>query len=132
LLFGWVLENTHSRSGWKFSLENTKLTNGVTLLAGSAIGVYTEWLTFPSGMAIEIGDGGLELMGVSYDAGTQLVVDTSGNLVPSADAQTMVSTSASNGAILFEGDFQFEKLLKAGDVGDQSNDYGNLNIEMIR
>ncbi|MDP1544381.1 MAG: hypothetical protein Q8L87_00040, partial [Anaerolineales bacterium] len=61
-----------------------KLTNGVTLLTGSAIGVYTESLTFPSGMAIEIGDGGLELMGVSYDAGTQLIVDSSGNLVTRA------------------------------------------------
>jgi hypothetical protein len=106
-----------------------KLTNGVTLLAGSAIGVYTESLTFPSGMAIEIGDGGLELMGVSYDAGTQLVVDSSGNLVPSAGTNNG-DTSASNGAILFEGDFS-SKNAQGWRVGDQSNDYGNLNIEMI-
>jgi hypothetical protein len=105
-----------------------KLTNGVTLLAGSAIGVYTESLTFPSGMAIEIGDGGLELMGVSYDAGTQLIVDSSGNLVTRAGTNNG-EPSTSSGGILFAGDFS-SKNTQDWNVGDQSNDYGNLNIEM--
>lgn len=106
-----------------------ELASGDTLLTGSAIGVYTEWLTFPAGMVIEIGDGGLELMDVSYEAGTQLIVDTSGSLVTKAGTNNG-EPSNSNGGILFEGDFS-SKNTQGWDVGDQSNDYGDLNIELI-
>ncbi len=103
-----------------------QLAGGDILLTGSAIGVYTEWLTFPTGMEIEIGDGGLVLMGVSYDAGTRLVVDEAGDIV----AQTAVDGAAaepsvSTGEILFEDDFSSNN--NGWDVGLSSDDYGEVD-----
>lgn len=107
-----------------------KLTSGDTLLAGSAIGVYTEALTFPTGLVIEIGDGGLVLMGVSYDAGTRLVVDEAGNLVAETGTGggVVVEPSTSSGEILFQDDFSSNG--KGWDVGIESDDYGDLNSAM--
>lgn len=104
-----------------------KLTSGATLLTGSAIGVYTESLTFPKGMGIEIGDGGLVLKGISYDAGTRWVVDEAGNLVAETGTGSgaVVEPSASGGAILFQDDFSSND--KGWDVGIESDEFGDLN-----
>jgi hypothetical protein len=104
-----------------------KLTSGTTLRAGSAVGVYTESLTFPTGLVIEIGEGGLVLMGVSYDAGARLTVDAAGNLVAETGTGSgaVVEPTASSGKILFQDDFSSNS--KGWDVGIQSDEYGNLN-----
>jgi hypothetical protein len=100
-----------------------QIASGDILLTGSAIGVYTEALTFPTGMQIEIGEGGLVLMGVSYEAGTLLVVDDAGKIVARTGTEGTASTS--NGKILFQDDFSSNDT--GWDVGVESDEYGELN-----
>jgi hypothetical protein len=59
-----------------------QLVSGTTLLAGSAIGVDESWMTFPTGLAIDIEGGDITLKGTTYPSGTKLIVDTQGNLIP--------------------------------------------------
>jgi hypothetical protein len=57
-----------------------QLTSGATLMAGSAIDAYEDWLTFPRGLVINVKDGEITLKGKIYPAGTTLFVDSQGNL----------------------------------------------------
>ncbi|MBN2115423.1 MAG: hypothetical protein JW730_02570 [Anaerolineales bacterium] len=58
-----------------------KITSGATLKAGSAIGVSEDWLTFPSGLAINVEYGEITLKGTTYPQGTKLLVDNQGSLM---------------------------------------------------
>jgi hypothetical protein len=57
-----------------------KITSGATLRAGSSIRVSEDWLTFPAGLVIEVGTGGVELKGQEYAEGTRLEVSPGGSL----------------------------------------------------
>ena len=57
------------------------ISSGATLRAGSSIDVNEDWLIFPPGLEIEIGEGGITLNGQAYPAGTIWIVDAGGNLV---------------------------------------------------
>ena len=57
-----------------------KLVNGATLLTGSAIDVYEDWLTFPAGLAINVVEAEITLKGTTYPSGTELVVNSQGGL----------------------------------------------------
>lgn len=61
---------------------NYELATGATLLPGSSVGVFEEWLTFSPGLAIEVVNGEITLKGKTYPPGTKLIVDSHGNLVP--------------------------------------------------
>ena len=104
-----------------------QLTGGDTLLEGSAIGVYTEALTFPTGLMIEIADEGLVLMGVTYEGGTILTVDESGDLV--AEDGSIPSSSSTEPKILYQDDFSSNE--NGWVTGKQSSDYGETNREIV-
>ena len=57
-----------------------KLVSGATLLPGSAIDVYEDWLTFPAGLAINVVEVEITLKGTTYPPGTELVVNNQGAL----------------------------------------------------
>jgi hypothetical protein len=57
-----------------------KLTTGATAQAGSQIYVFEDALTFPTGLMIDVGKGGVTLGGISYLEGTRLFVYESGTL----------------------------------------------------
>jgi len=59
-----------------------KIVSGATLREGSNIGVAEDWLTFPSGLVIEIGTGGATLQGTTYEEGDILVVNEAGGISP--------------------------------------------------
>lgn len=59
-----------------------KLTSGATFLAGSALGVSKDWMTFPSGLAIDVKGGDITLKGTTYSHGTKLLVNDKGELTP--------------------------------------------------
>jgi len=61
-----------------------KLVSGTELWEGSSISVREDWMTFPAGLAIQVGEGGVSLKGKRYSSGTMLVVDGQGNLVETA------------------------------------------------
>jgi len=58
-----------------------KLVSGAELWAGSDLDVSEDWLTFPEGLAIDIGEDGIKLKGEVYSQGTRLRVDASGQLI---------------------------------------------------
>jgi hypothetical protein len=58
-----------------------KLVSGTELWEGSSISVQEDWMTFPPGLAINVGEGGVSLKGKKYPSGTMLFVDEQGNLV---------------------------------------------------
>jgi len=58
-----------------------KLVSGAELWAGSDTDVSEDWLTFPEGLAIDIGDDGIRLKGKVYSQGTRLRVDATGQLI---------------------------------------------------
>lgn len=58
-----------------------KITSGATLRAGSAIDVFEDWLTFPSGLAINVEYGEITLQETVYSQGTKLLVDSQGRLM---------------------------------------------------
>ena len=62
-------------------MGNYVISSGATLWTGSSMDVNEDWLTFPPGLEIEIGDGGITLNGQDYSVGTILFVDAGGNLV---------------------------------------------------
>ncbi len=74
--------------GKAISLEVLKgryqISSGDTLLAGSAVAVNEDWLTFPPNLAIDIEGASITLKGVDYPSGSKLITDSSGNLVPRA------------------------------------------------
>jgi len=104
-----------------------QLTGGTTLLEGSSIGVYTEGLTFPTGLKIEIADEGLVLMGISYDGGTILTVDGSGDLV--AESGSIPASPSTDAEILFQDDFSSN----GNDwlTGKQTSEYGETKREIV-
>jgi hypothetical protein len=104
-----------------------QLTSGATLLKGSAIGVYTEALTFPTGLEIEIDDEGLVLMGVSYDGGTILTVDTSGDLV--AESGSIPASPSTEAEILYQDDFSSNGNDWLTDK--QTSEYGETKREIV-
>jgi len=57
-----------------------QLTVGTTAGAGSLMYVFEDALTFPVGLMIDVGMGGVTLKGVSYPEGTRLFVYESGIL----------------------------------------------------
>jgi TolB protein len=61
-----------------------KLVSGTELWEGSSISVREDWMTFPAGLTIQVGEGGVSLKGKRYSSGTMLVVDGQGNLVETA------------------------------------------------
>ena len=63
-----------------------RLTSGTTLMTGSSIRVREDWMTFPAGLVIEIGTGGVTLKESDYAEGTRLRLDAEGNLVPITSA----------------------------------------------
>ena len=104
-----------------------QLTSGDTLLEGSAVGVYTESLTFPTGLTIEIADEGLVLMGITYDGGTILIVDEAGNLVTESGSTT--SSPSTEAKILYQDDFSSNG--NGWKTGKQSSEYGEINREIV-
>ena len=56
------------------------LVSSAKLRAGSDIDVSEYWLTFPKGLAIDIGAGKVVLKGKAYSEGTRLRVDEHGDL----------------------------------------------------
>jgi hypothetical protein len=63
-----------------------RITSGTELWTGSSIRVSEDWMTFPAGLVIEIGTGGVTLKESDYVEGTRLRVDTEGNLAPITSA----------------------------------------------
>jgi hypothetical protein len=61
-----------------------KLVSATELWEDSSISVQEDWMTFPAGLAIQVGEGGVSLKGKRYSSGTMLVVDGQGNLVETA------------------------------------------------
>jgi len=57
-----------------------QLTTGMTAQAGSQMYVFEDVLTFPMGLTIDVGEGGITLGGISYPEGTRLFVEESGTL----------------------------------------------------
>lgn len=104
-----------------------QLTSGDTLLEGSAVGVYTESLTFPAGLKIEIADAGLVLMGVTYEGGTTLTVDESGTLAVEDGSNT--SSSSTEAKILYQDDFSSNG--NGWKTGKQSSDSGDIDREIV-
>lgn len=64
---------------------NYKITSGTTLTSGSLINTNEKLLTFPSGLVIEIGKGGVSLLGVDCSEGTTYIVNTNGTIVNQLD-----------------------------------------------
>jgi hypothetical protein len=104
-----------------------QLTSGDTLLEGSAIGVYTESLTFPTGLRIEIADEGLVLKGITYDGGTILTVDASGELV--AESGSIPASPSTEADILYQDDFSSNGNDWA--IGKLSSEYGEIDREIV-
>lgn len=57
-----------------------RLTTGATARAGSLIYVIEDFMTFPKGLMIDVGEGGVTLGGITYPEGTRLIVDEGGTL----------------------------------------------------
>jgi hypothetical protein len=62
-----------------------KITSGTTLTSGSMINANEKSLTFPPGLVIEIGKGGVTLLGVDCSEGTTYIVNANGTLVNQID-----------------------------------------------
>ena len=58
-----------------------KLINGTTLKAGSEMFVLEKWMTFQTGLLIDVGKGGITLKGKFYGDGTKLSINDSGKIV---------------------------------------------------
>lgn len=58
-----------------------KLVSGTELWEGSSISVQEDWMTFPAGLEIQVGDGGVTLKGKKYPSGSILFVNEQENLV---------------------------------------------------
>jgi hypothetical protein len=72
-----------------------KLVSGTELWEGSSISVREDWMTFPLGLAINVGEGGVSLKGKKYLSGTMLFIDGQGNLVETASEAYPESPSLS-------------------------------------
>jgi hypothetical protein len=59
---------------------NYQVATGATLRAGSQVYVLEDDLTYPAGLMIEVGGGGVTLVGTSYPEGTRLFAYESGEL----------------------------------------------------
>lgn len=57
-----------------------RLKSGATARAGSLIYVFEGDMTFPQGMGINVGAGGVSLRGTSYPEGTLLYISAGGEL----------------------------------------------------
>jgi len=55
-----------------------KLKSGTELWTGSKMFVYEDWMTFPTGLMINVGKGGVTFRGKSYPEGTTLTVRKDG------------------------------------------------------
>jgi hypothetical protein len=106
-----------------------KLTSGDTLLTGSAIGVYDNMLTFPSGLLIEVAEGGVTLNGTTYPAGTTLTVDASGSLVEAAGASIAPDNTTATGTMIFQDDFSSDN--NGWKTGKESDDFGDINRQIV-
>lgn len=58
-----------------------KLISGATLRAGSSAGIEESWMTFPTGLSIDVEGGNITLMGTTYPSGTKLFVNDQGDLI---------------------------------------------------
>ena len=58
-----------------------KLINGTTLKAGSEMFVLEKWMTFQTGLLIDVGKGGITLKSKFYGDGTKLSINDSGKIV---------------------------------------------------
>jgi hypothetical protein len=72
-----------------------KLVSGATLLAGSATGVYEDWMTFLPGLAIDVEGGEITLKGKTYSQGAELIVDAQGNLMPRVETGPAIAPTPS-------------------------------------
>lgn len=68
-----------------------QLANGTTLWSGSTMWVEEQYLTFPVGLAIEVGPTGLTLKGVKYSGGTTLFVEREDHLMTVGETATASS-----------------------------------------
>jgi hypothetical protein len=107
------------------------LNDGATLLTGSAVGVNTEDLAFVPGLRIEIGESGLVLLGVTYEAGSSLIVDNGGTLVlkDGTAAQPNLPPPGGDAGILYQDDFSTND--KGWDSGLESDEYGSVTREFV-
>ena len=80
-----------------------QLANGTTLWTGSSIWAEEQYLTFPVGLAIEVGPAGLTLKGVKYSGDTTLFVDRENHLMIVGETATASSDQSVNPA--FRDDF---------------------------
>lgn len=71
-----------------------KITSGTTLTSGSVINANEEMLTFPSGLVIEIGKGGVTLNGINYPEGTKFIIDANGTPVNELDNSEVSLTNS--------------------------------------
>ena len=58
-----------------------KLKSGAELWTGSQVFVYEDQMTFPTGLLINVGKGGVTLRGKSYPEGTTLTVGKDGTFL---------------------------------------------------
>ncbi len=71
-----------------------KLVSGMTAREGSSFAVHETWMELTPGLCMDIGPGGLDLFGERYEAGTRLVVRSSGNLEVLGSAAVPASEEA--------------------------------------
>ncbi len=65
----------------KVQVGNYKLTSGATLRAGSQLTIQEDWMTFPTGLIINVGKGGINLGGKLYKEGEKLKVGEESELL---------------------------------------------------
>ncbi|NQU31712.1 MAG: hypothetical protein HQ521_00620 [Bacteroidetes bacterium] len=65
----------------KVIIGNYKLKSGATLRAGSQLTVKEDWMTFPTGLIINVEKGGIKLGGKLYQEGKKLKVGNEGVLL---------------------------------------------------
>lgn len=106
------------------------LNDGATLSTGSAVGVYTEDLAFSPGLRIEISEDGLVLLGVTYEAGSELIVDEGGTLVlTDGTAARPGLPPGGNAGALYREDFSAND--REWEVGLESDESGSVTREIV-
>jgi len=64
----------------KVASGDYQMQNGTTLMTGSQVYVFEDWLKLPVGLMIDVGKGGITLGGTSYPEGMKLYVFETGRL----------------------------------------------------
>jgi hypothetical protein len=71
--------------GLKVIAGKYKLVNGTTLKTGSEMFVLEKWMTFQTGLIMDIGKGGITLKDKFYSDGTRLSINNNGKIIRRSD-----------------------------------------------